>query len=53
MSASGDKLVIDKAPERAGKPRAKSPNAADSVCMLMGGALSPPMVWSDDLLAQL
>jgi hypothetical protein len=50
MSASGDKLVIDKAPERAGKPRAKSPNAADSVCMLMGGAIVTPIRIHDSLL---
>ena len=34
--ASGGRLVIEKQTERAGKPRPKSPNAADSLCMLMG-----------------
>jgi phage terminase large subunit len=38
-----DKLVIDKAPERAGKPKAKSPNCADSLSMLMGGAITPSL----------
>ena len=51
MNATGDKLVIDKAPERAGKPRAKSPNCADSLCMLMGLAVPAPLVFSEDVLA--
>lgn len=51
MSASGDRLVIDKSPERAGKPRAKSPNCADSLCMLAGGAIPAPINWDNALTA--
>lgn len=50
MNATGDKLIIDKAPQRAGKPRAKSPNCADSLCMLAGGAIAPPMAFTDEIL---
>nr|DAK77249.1 MAG TPA: large terminase [Caudoviricetes sp.] len=53
MSAMGDKLVIDKAPERAGKPRAKSPNCADSLSMLMGCAIPAALAFSDELLQML
>ncbi|MGO9930577.1 MAG: hypothetical protein ACLPV8_02020 [Steroidobacteraceae bacterium] len=38
-----DKLVIDKQAERAGKPKPKSPNCADSLSMLMGGAIPTSM----------
>lgn len=50
-TSATDKLLIDKAPERPGKPRAKSPNLADSLAMLMGLAVSPPMVISDSAMA--
>lgn len=51
--SASDKLVIDKAPERAGKPRAKSPNCADSLSMLMGGAIAAPLIVSEEVLALL
>jgi hypothetical protein len=40
-----DKLVIDKAPARPGQPRAKSPNAADALAMLMGNAVRRSIDW--------
>lgn len=46
-----DRLVIDKAPERPGKPRAKSPNCADSLSMLMGGCVPEPINWENGLIA--
>jgi phage terminase large subunit len=45
-----DKLVIDKAPSRPGKPRAKSPNASDTVAMLMGLAVHRPMLISHEAM---
>ncbi len=45
-----DRLVINKAPERQGKPRAKSPNCADSLSMLMGGCVPERILWENMLL---
>lgn len=39
-SSTTDKLVIDKQPERPGKPKPKSPNCSDSLSMLMGGVIT-------------
>lgn len=50
-ASATDKLLIDKQPERPGKPRAKSPNLSDAISMLMGLAVSPPMVISDSAMA--
>jgi phage terminase large subunit len=49
-ASATDKLVIDKQPERPGKPRPKSPNHADSLAMLMGRVSRGPIKFSDDVL---
>ena len=50
-TSTTDKLLIDNAPERPGKPRAKSPNLADALAMLCGCAVSVPMNISSAALA--